>query len=300
MKRKINRVGQNTLTVSLPSSWARMLNLKPGEEIDVDEKGHSLIVSRGRVPEKKEVTVHLTDKDHFAKRLLGMPYIQGYDVIRVTYNDPEVYPLVRDCVNRIMLGFEIIDHGKDACVLKNIAEGIDSEFESNQRKFILQVKNIIENLKEAVEKKDDSLIEHIMMLDQSIDKLCVFMRRILVMKGYRDDSRGKSYYYIVNLLETISDRCRDVCKHIKESGKFPSKNVLAIINEVKKSFETFYDLYYKPEINKVIVLKKHYSKVKPKIYEMMSKNPNEAIPLHHLLGVLEIIQSMSEEMECPA
>ncbi|MCK5630481.1 MAG: AbrB/MazE/SpoVT family DNA-binding domain-containing protein, partial [Nanoarchaeota archaeon] len=35
MKRKVNKVGQNTLTVSLPSKWVKKLNIKPGDELEL-------------------------------------------------------------------------------------------------------------------------------------------------------------------------------------------------------------------------------------------------------------------------
>ena len=45
MKRKIVKHGNSTLTVSLPSKWAKNNSLKQGDEIDVIENGKELILN---------------------------------------------------------------------------------------------------------------------------------------------------------------------------------------------------------------------------------------------------------------
>ena len=42
MKRKVNRVGANTLTVSLPSKWAMKYGIKAGDEIEGNEEGKKI------------------------------------------------------------------------------------------------------------------------------------------------------------------------------------------------------------------------------------------------------------------
>ena len=38
MKRKIIRQGHNTLTITLPSDWAKRFNIEAGKEIDLTER----------------------------------------------------------------------------------------------------------------------------------------------------------------------------------------------------------------------------------------------------------------------
>ena len=51
MKRKVNLVGQNTLTVSLPTKWARDNGIKKGDEINIfvfryEQRGYIISTSQ--------------------------------------------------------------------------------------------------------------------------------------------------------------------------------------------------------------------------------------------------------------
>ena len=50
MKRKINRVGPNTLTVSLPSKWAKRYGLRKGDEINLEEQTNGTEYRLSAVP----------------------------------------------------------------------------------------------------------------------------------------------------------------------------------------------------------------------------------------------------------
>ena len=54
MKRKINRVGYSTLTVSLPSKWAKQYGLKPGDEVEISEDGRTLRIEAKKGAKKKK------------------------------------------------------------------------------------------------------------------------------------------------------------------------------------------------------------------------------------------------------
>ena len=46
MIRKVNLIGPSSLMISLPSKWVRRLQVKKGDEIEVKEKGNSLVVGK--------------------------------------------------------------------------------------------------------------------------------------------------------------------------------------------------------------------------------------------------------------
>ena len=58
MKRKVNRVGQNTLTVSLPSKWVKENDVKQGDELEIIEEHNKILLSKG-TPAKIEGSAFL-------------------------------------------------------------------------------------------------------------------------------------------------------------------------------------------------------------------------------------------------
>ncbi len=64
MKRKIIQIADSTQLVSLPRKWCKRLNLRKGDEIDIQEKVNPLIVSTqgNREGEKVEFDVERGEK----------------------------------------------------------------------------------------------------------------------------------------------------------------------------------------------------------------------------------------------
>lgn len=296
MKRKVNRVGPSTLTVSLPSKWAKQLGIKAGDEIEVEERANQLVIGRHKSPLKKEISIHVASPEHFLKRFLVTPYIKGYDSIKVSYDDPRVYSLVFDTMNTLLLGFEVVHHAKNECIIKNIADSIDDEYDNNQRKYFLHIKQVLSHLVEGVEKKDMQEIEHLLLIDATIDRLHLFMRRILNTKGYKDESKGKSLYYMISLLETVSDRCRDIARRIKTTQEFPPSHFVELLKLTEKNIELYYDLFYNFDRMKIIDLKKNNLIIQKKILEQFDQQKQPVAYYHYLLSIAELGHNLSEEM----
>ncbi|MDP7323990.1 MAG: AbrB/MazE/SpoVT family DNA-binding domain-containing protein [Candidatus Woesearchaeota archaeon] len=54
MKRKVNLVGINTLTVSLPSKWVKEHNIRKGDELEMRSENDSLIIGGSYKTQKKK------------------------------------------------------------------------------------------------------------------------------------------------------------------------------------------------------------------------------------------------------
>jgi len=82
MKRKIIKQGVNTLTLSLPSDWTKRLNLKPGDEVEVEERGTALNISTEGTPQIEEISVDVSGLlPRLADRFMARSYQKGYDKI---------------------------------------------------------------------------------------------------------------------------------------------------------------------------------------------------------------------------
>ncbi|MBW2987388.1 AbrB/MazE/SpoVT family DNA-binding domain-containing protein, partial [Candidatus Woesearchaeota archaeon] len=45
MKRKVVKQGSATLTVSLPTSWTKKYNIKPGDEIEMEVQDKAILIT---------------------------------------------------------------------------------------------------------------------------------------------------------------------------------------------------------------------------------------------------------------
>ena len=93
MKRKVNKVGQNTLTVSLPNKWIKENKIEKGDELDVNVEADVISFSKSeREKGEKEVRINIDNYSYLSlARYIYLLYRTDYDKIILTYSKPEIY-----------------------------------------------------------------------------------------------------------------------------------------------------------------------------------------------------------------
>lgn len=275
MKRKVIKQGHNTLTITLPSKWANRLNLEAGREIDVIENDNKLIINAPQHQKEKSCVI---DIRNFTVPLLWRyfqsVYRAGCDEIRVLF-DPakkkyedafhyyttqfeyanlgeKVPPkpaiaVIQEIVGRFV-GIEIIENGKDYCVIREMGEVSAKEFENSLRRIFLIILELFDRTLKAIENEeinDSSLCKEIHAIDLSIDKFVDYCARILnKVVGICPDEKKQLIFSSLFILELMGDEFKYIAKHLALSKK-PVRDSLAIASLVKEHFELYYRLYYK-------------------------------------------------------
>ncbi len=297
MKRKINRVGTSTLTVSLPSKWARIHNLKPGDEIEVEEDKGGLYIGKKAERRKQDITIKVTSAERFMKRFLHVPYIKGYDKIKVEYNDPEVYQKIRYTINLLFTGFEIVEQGRDYCVIKNLTKGEPDDMSKLFRKYFHICKSIMPSLLEAIEKKDMKLIQNVYNTDTLIDKLCSFIRRNLIIGSSNEVMESESLYMITNTLEMIGDECKKIAALIEKEKKFPSEEFIGILKLLIKSLNQYEEFFYSKDHDKMFEHKMLNEKIRAEIIKKYGKGSgSDLLFYHHLYVISDLDHPLVEDV----
>lgn len=295
MKRKINLVGQNTLTVSLPSKWARKYHLKKGEEIEVVEKGRNLIINHQKESLLGEKVVDLTYVKSFARRMIMMPYVHGYDSIKIHFKDKETLYKIKECM-RFFLGFELVEETPRYCVLKNIAQGIESEFLTMVNRLLYVVLTMGKDLYQAMKQSDFQALPRIKENEEVANKLNVFCRRMLNLKGSQDKRETTTAYAINCYLEAVTDAYRDICDCLSEQKTMPSKRLLEFFQKILKQFNLFLDIYRKFEPAKITAMKKIEQETL-ETYKQLGLNGKEMVIAGFLIRAHFSIRHASEELE---
>ena len=162
MKRRIIKQGHNTLTVTLPSKWVQLFNLKPGDEIEINERENGLFLSTEKHDDELKTEVDITGFDIATiwKYIMSV-YREGYDEVKIIFDpmkkydhprrfftsestdirygknaDHTPYEVLRVMASRF-IGFEIIEHHKNYCILKNMAVLTSKEFDPSLRRVFL-------------------------------------------------------------------------------------------------------------------------------------------------------------------
>jgi phosphate uptake regulator len=263
MKRKVNRVGTNTLTVSLPTKWTKNNNIVKGDELLVEEEGNKLTILKGKNNKKSEKKIVEIKGDNYLERFIAVPCIHGYDEVKVIFDSPDVIARITRSVNRF-IGFEIVEQDEKSCLIKNIAPELEEDFQVTFNRLIHVVSTISTEFRTFIENEDKTKFKTISGLRDLARKFQIFCAR-LIHKNIETDSCNFQLYYIVNVLQSItwdfkeayrlySEGNANVNKCIKEYVKIADNNIQEIttilLSEEKKDkmldFKKYHEANYNP------------------------------------------------------
>lgn len=328
MKRKIIKQGHNTLTVTLPSKWVKHFNLQAGDEIDLLEKENGLFLTTEKKFESLKTEININDFDipTIWKYFMAV-YREGYDEVKVKFSpDKELenpykffthhkidlrYKKEREkrrieeslqgFVNRF-IGYEIVEHGKDFIVVKEMGQLTSKEFDSSLRRIFLIIQQMAEETLEAIETSNPKILTHMHDIDINLDKFQDYCTRILNKIGNKEPRKTSLLFSILYFLELIGDEFKNISVHI--INDFPNtklSNIKSLAMYVKEQIEAYYDLFYKFNTEKI----KKISEIDQKIYfsfrEIYKKASEEEKEIfHHLRIIGRYINALNElkiEME---
>ena len=169
MKRKINKVGPGTFTISLPKKWIERQKLQQGQEIEVEEKGNIIVIGKSKKLEKK-VKAYVVPHQRSILRILYHSYKSGADEVNLKFDDPKCIKIVEENIDKY-IGFEIIEQTKNSLSIKNITEINEKDFEKTFKRFfdltLFFSKKTYENIKES----DFKSLGNTILLEKTQNKL---------------------------------------------------------------------------------------------------------------------------------
>ncbi len=293
MKRKINLVGNTTLTVSLPSKWVKKNNLKKGDELEIDENGQQLIINPKAVRKKlSEITINFDDKatTSLVWRYMKSAYTHGYDIMKVNFARKTLPYTSKDSIvvnkkeistdefihliaNR-MFGIGILERSESGFILKDV--GIDTNVDINEltKRISLQVKVLAEKVLCAIESGDKNDYNNVVVVENNINNLEDYGTRILNKKNKYEAVYSDKYLFL-SFLENIGDMFFMIFEKVviydlpftKEAKKY----YLELINKYEKLHNTVW--YNKKDIQNVFFEIRNFEK------ELMMAGKNDSLLL---------------------
>lgn len=322
MKRKVIKQGHNTYTITLPSSWAKKFKIIAGNEVDVVEKNNSLILNAEKHDETSRTEFDLDGLDVPAiwKYLMGA-YRAGYDEIKITFEPNKEFDhpykfatqhfhddrFGRDRVKVTVLealhsfstrfvGMEIVEHGANFILIKDMGDATSKEFENSLRRVFLIIKQMNDETMDAMRTGKVELLQHIHDVDITLDKFHDYCVRVLNKTECRTDSSYKTIASTLYLLEMLGDEFKNIALHMIRDFKDSKLSALIPFTEhVKKLIDAYYDLFYKFDNEKVKMLSKLDStayQLYPSFYKKATEEEKEVF--HHLRMISKYVNALLE------
>jgi len=307
MRRKIVKQGHNALTMTLPSHWTKKFNIKAGDEIEIKEDGKNLMVMAELGECEKTTTINIEKANQYLQHYPNNPFLRsidvlyrlGYDEIKLEFDNAKIMSFIPEELN-FLLGFEVIDQGKNFCIIKNIASGLDKQFDNILRRIFLVLQSMASDILEYVEKSEFKKLKSVNDLEMMNNKLTNFCERILNQKGYKDIRRTSAIYTMISLSEQIADDFRAICDYyngFQKKFKF-TKNSLDFFKEVINLIEEFIKLFYNfNRINLCTLTLTRHELIQRATFQLFKTQPKEEqVLLHYLTSIINKIYHMTEAL----
>ncbi len=283
MKRKVVKQGAATLMVSLPSKWTKRFELKKGEEINIEELGDNLLISKDAAPAKRYTTITLANHTESAIRTaITNTYRAGYDSVTVYFGDDHRYNILLKTIRNNLLGFDVIKKEKDSCTVENITEPSDMQFDVLLRKVFYNISLFIESTQKRLAGKIS--FEDYEELELKIQQYDNFCRRVMS----KNNPFGSKTSFFWTFLSLIVHGQRELY-HL---NRFLDKNKIVckyaiLLDNVAQSFELLTEAYFKKEVRKLERLHElEKETMYVGMYKHIQKDGKENIVLYHSAAAL--------------
>ncbi len=289
MKRKVNLVGKNTLTVSLPSKWIKQQKIKKGDELEIIQEKDLLILNAKEKKTTKAIVIDFNKFKDYHNFYLGYPYTEGFDIVKIKFKTPQDIKIIKRDIGRC-LGFEIIHQGMNSCTIKCVSDMKKEEFDNLLRRIFLSIQQMLDDTLVAINNKGYSAFKNISEQDVIIDKLGNSCLRILTKFNYQDNYLMEMAILIVKL-ENMGDSIKNALA--KKINKLTHKEI-DYFKKVRSLFLLFYEQFYKQESKKIDKIVEDSTNIEEEILETItqSKNPKFLFYLLRLTVQIKSIKSL--------
>lgn len=279
MKRKVVRQGAATLMVSLPSKWTKAVNLRKGDEVDIEESNGNLVISKEAREIKKQATINITHYTESSIRVaLWNAYRTGYSRIVVNFADDKQYAIVKDVIKNYIVGFDVTKKEKNSCVIENITEPTEEQFEVIFRKILYNVALLIDITEDRLRNKPG--VEDYNEVVLKIHQYDNFCRRVIAKKNL-----GTEAYLLWSFLTLLVHGQRELyhLNRFLDKNKFKFTN-FELFNGLRKIFDLLSEGYIKKDLSK---FEKVHDMQKQMIYDefysiIQKSKGKENVILYHI------------------
>jgi len=288
MKRKINLVGQSTLTVSLPSKWAKEHGLKKGDELDVLQEKNSLMLSIADIKkEGREVSMSVDGLDKYLlMRYVTVFYITNYNKITLTYSKSQIYDAkndqyinIKNAITKLcdrFIGLELVSQTSTKSELACFFSSDTQDINTIEKRIYFLIKETIEEMMEAI--KGNYADFHKTMYDHH-DNIAKFIHYYLrkLDSSDKNEEEKKFLYALYTIIDKLVDKLRHLSEQIEKHKCSPK-----VQKYLKEIFDFLYELFtslHKKEFKQELVEER---------YKLIKRIEKESFALNELKVLSEV------------
>lgn len=287
MKRKIIRLAEKTLVVSIPSDWLSNQGLGKGDELECLMQGNKLIyLPLHPSSTSSTMSVDISDMSERVLRWqISSYHKQGYDEIEITSYTENQYHIIEDLVTNLFVGFIIKERSKLRVVIGQVAVMDAGEFDSTLRRAFRLLLTTSQETLSAFKNKDYELLSNQKQVEKDNNKLTNFCERLLNKSLHRKE-KGHFWYVIAWNLEKVVDNFKYIATHYKDSIPTLDDEVFSIFEDTNEYISSCYDLFYDFSFKKLVDASSKKKELEKRLLSRLDTAKKDEIILLHYLHII--------------
>lgn len=283
MKRKVVQQGPATLMISLPSKWVKENSVEKGAELEItEEKGKLTLTVENNAQTRTTKEIHANDIGILNEYFVNYLYQKGYDEVTLRYDDSQFTDIIEKRAKQ-MIGFEVVEKGKNFTKLKMVMSVDQEEFATVLKKLFQITLVMGDKITEALEKNNTTLLAEVQQDEKENNKYQDLCIRILYKNKYKYPENGFALYALLRELEQIGDVYKALAREFEEQTQ-KNKEILTLYKQIHSYFRLYYELYYIYDPQKI----QRFFQMKNELHDACERHlaaakKEEVIILSHLM-----------------
>lgn len=285
MERKLIKQGNGGFTLYLPKKWIKKNNIQAGSNIKIFEQENGLFITD---PNTKKKEINISYKKEISLKLFLTHLCRlGFEKIKITNLEKKDIEDLDFIIKNFLLGFNFTNKTDNSCVIENLNEPQNENFDNIMYKIFCITKEIHENVNHDLTKgKYSNKIEKLVY---EHDKYLLYCKRILYKGRYNKDPILE--WELLTFLMHISHSYYYLHKYAKSKKYIASKSVKLLLIKLKDYLNNLYESFLKKDeelIFKINSLKNelHFGE----LYELLKKSEgDETIIISHIRETFRLI-----------
>ncbi len=233
MYRRVIRIGEKSIGVTLPKQWLDSLNIGLGDLIEVKAIEDMLIIKPVVSEHGSSNTAVLSsgDSSDEAMRIIIAGYIEGFDDIMVKGPRESIRRAYQ--VIESKLPGSLILEGEEGIMVKVATSetNIDLKMVINSTSTILNA--MFDKISTYLESGDPSLLDEAVNMDDQVDKLYFLALRTIKKLSFRDPKESIDDTIIVKNMEHVADALDRTARTLKRMQKIEPECLKELNNRIK-------------------------------------------------------------------
>lgn len=210
--------------------------------MEVQEEKGILTICPGGTIEQRKVKIDLQNMPSFNPNFIFGAYQMGADELEIHFSSraqlEQIQKIVEKCI-----GFEIVNQSEHVCLIKDISQSSEMEFDTILRRSFLLVLELATGCLEAHQQRDFPRLATLRLLEAQNNRFTDYCKRILNRYQYLHREKTFIFYSLIADLERIADEYKRICDFTAEEKS--NAETLKIFEEVNRLLRIYYEQFYK-------------------------------------------------------